>query len=645
MKKWITILFMLLLASWLSVALLYLVAYLQPIPMLGQSERLQILDIEQSVYYETNFEKKSNWIDYEEIPGIIKSAFVAVEDKRFYLHYGLDPIRIAKSILVNIQNPDSVPQGGSTITQQYSRNLFLNQELTLKRKLVEAYYAIQIEMHYSKEQILEGYLNTLYFGHGVYGIRNAASFFYAKEVGELSIAEVATLVGICNAPSYYSPYINLESSTKRRAVVLYAMVQNKVITEKDYEEARNTPIAVVPYTEKSEDQSLSSYYRDGVIAQLKTLGLLSDAALAKGLVVETYYDPYIQRKLTSSIRKSGSDVPEMEVSGVVVEPFTGKVLALSGGKDYTVSQFNRALYSQRQIASTVKPLLYYLAIDQGFTPSSRFLSQPTTFQLSEMESYAPTNFNDAYPYKEISMIQALGVSDNIYAVKTHMFLGTSSLYHALLNFGMKQTKDIAALALGSVNLSALELASIYNTFASEGLYVRPQMIHRVTDLSGNLIYERTDVPRRLLDRNQTLIVNQLLRSPFDIKNQGYTVPSLLGYEPRVITGAKSGTSNWDSWIAGFNPDYTVVIWNGYDESKEMKTLKERRISRLIYRDLFNSLYKDESEGPWYTISDELVSLKVNPLTGFLDNHGSYYWYDRKGSLPTLDMMTVNKQEP
>lgn len=635
MKKWLKALWFLFLFTWFGFIALYTFAYVKPIPMLGQSERLQILDTNNEIYYETNFEKKSNWIDYDDIPQIIRDSFVAVEDKRFYMHYGIDPIRIGKSIMVNIQT-NSYAQGGSTITQQYAKNLFLSNEKTISRKLIEAFYAIQIEMHYSKAQILEGYLNTLYFGHGIYGIKDAASFFFQKEINELTIPQIATLIGICNAPSYYSPYINMESSMKRQRVVLYALKQNDVITPDEYAMSLETEIDIAPFSESSKSQAMSSYYRDSVIVQLRQLGLLNEKALAKGLVVETYYDPQIQSKMLSAIKKYIPSSSAMETSAIIVQPFTGNILALAGGKEYTVSQFNRALYSQRQIASTIKPLLYYLAINQGFTPSTKFLSQPTTFQLSEQESYTPTNFNDMYPYKEISMIQALGVSDNIYAVKTHMFLGTSSLYHALQNFGMEQTKDIAALALGSVNMSVLELSSIYNTFASEGLYIKPQFIKRIRDLDGHILYERNDVPRRLLDYDQTLLMNQMMRAPFDIKAQGYTVPSLLGYEPRVITGAKSGTSNWDSWIAGFNPEYTVTVWNGYDESKEMKTLDERKISRLIYRDIFNSLYSRNDTGPWYQISDNLINLKINPTTGNLDNEGSNYWFLRNNKLPAFE---------
>lgn len=355
---------------------------------------------------------------------------------------------------------------------------------------------------------------------------------------------------------------------------------------------------------------------------------MEDSALKHGLMVYTYYDPAISQKFNQAMKANLLPNSDIQVSGIISQPYTGNILAIQGSSDYTKSQYNRALYSSRQIASTIKPLLYYLALESGFTPSTTFLSQPTTFRISENESYAPTNFNEAYPYKNIPLVHALSVSDNIYAVKTHLFLGTDTLYTALQAFGYKDVKNIASLALGTANMSALQLNQIYSTFASEGLYTQNSFIDKICDQRGNVLYQNPHTSKRLLQRDTTLMVNQLLRAPFDILNQGYTSPSLLGFEPLVITGAKSGTSSWDSWISGFNPDYSITIWNGYDDNREMKTSAERRISRLIYRDTFNMLYRKNEEGPWYTISDALKEVRIDPKTGLDSMQGSIYWYKR-----------------
>ncbi|MBE6114005.1 MAG: penicillin-binding protein [Erysipelotrichaceae bacterium] len=605
----------------------YLLAYVLPLPQLGESERIEFLDRNGDVFFESNFDKKSTWIDYEDIPSNLIDAFIAIEDRRFYQHYGLDPFRIAKSLLVNLQS-GSIKQGGSTITQQYARNLFLDQSKTLTRKLYESFYAMQIEMHYNKEQIIEGYLNTLYFGHGIYGIQKASQYYFDKEPFELSFSEIALLVGVCNAPAYYSPYLHVENARSKQLQTLYTLYSQGLMSEEEYLVEREKELVVYDH---SSDQVLpdhSSFYKDCVIYELSKLGFLEGNTLDHGLIVYTYYSPEVSAILNRSITAHVPSHSDIQVSGIISEPYSGEVLAIQGSTDYTKSQYNRALYSSRQIASTIKPLLYYLALESGFTPSTTFLSQPTSFRIGENEVYSPTNFDDIYAYREIPMVHALAVSDNIYAVKTHLFLGSDILYNALRSLGYDQSENIASLALGSIDMSVFELNQLYSLFASEGLYSELSFIDTITDRRGNILYQRDFEPHRLLHHDTTLIMNQMLRAPFDIHNQGYTTPSLLGFEPRVITGAKSGTSLWDSWISGFNPDYSVTIWNGYDENKKMNDSSLRRVSRLVYRDIFNMLYSKDEVGPWYVRSDGLIEVRIDPKSGLPDSEGSIYWYKR-----------------
>lgn len=617
----------LILGGYSAILLLYIFAYLLPIPNIGESERVQIYDINNNIFFESNFDKNSSWINIESIPEFVKKGFVTVEDRRFYSHYGLDPIRIVKSLIVNIRK-GAIEEGGSTITQQYARNLFLDQSKTIVRKLKEAFYAIQIEMHYNKHQILEGYLNTLYFGHGIYGIQNASSYYFNKELAQLTPSEIALLVGVCNAPSYYSPYLNYEQARSKQLQTLYTFYEQGLLTLKEYELEKNTELVVINHNNDEIQPDYSSFYKDCVIATLSRLGFLNENSLKQGLKVYTYYTPSISHKLNKAIHANLPKDSSLQVSGIVTQPYTGNILAIQGSTDYTSNQFNRALYSSRQIASTIKPLLYYLALESGFTPASSFISQPTTFRISELESYSPTNFNETYAYDSIPMVHALSVSDNIYAVKTHLFLGTETLYNALQSMGYKDTKNIASLALGTANMSVYELNQLYTIFASEGQFVELSFIDKITDQRGNILYQNSHDAKRILQRDTTLMINQLLRAPFDILNQGYTTPSLLGLEPLVITGAKSGTSDWDSWISGFNPDYSITIWNGYDDNSPLTTSKERRISRLIYRDVFNMLYNKVEEGPWYSITDNLKAIKINPKTGKQDPQGSIYWFKR-----------------
>ena len=533
-----------------AILLIYTYALIAPLSLSEQRHHITLYDRNGDILYESNFGEDMEWTDLEDIPQQVQDAFVAVEDRRFYLHMGVDPIRIV-SALRNNMHSDTL-QGGSTITQQYAKNLFLTNEQTLQRKIEEFFYAVRLEMHYSKADILEGYLNTLYFGHGIYGISEASSYYFGKDMDELSAGELAMLVGVVNGPGAFSPYLHYENAISRQQTVLQVLKDEQVIDEAAYEEAMNE-------------------------------------------------EP------------------------VILEPFTDHILAMAGGKSYTGSQYNRALHAERQIASTIKPLLYYCALQQGFTPSTTFISQPTTFQLGDNETYAPGNYGDQYPYREISMINAIGMSDNIYAVKTHLFLGTQTLQHALAQYGIT-ADDNASLALGTVSLNVCELASIYNSFASEGLYAQPQLISGIRSKETWIMQDETQM-KQLLKRDETLMLSQLLTATYDPKNITYAYPSMLGSAPDVPTAVKSGTSDWDSLCAGYNPQYTLVIWSGYDDNR---TLEKADMShaRKIFQAAFDRLYEGR-EGPWYERPDTLEERRVDPVSGEPSSQGSVYWYKKE----------------
>ena len=302
------------------------------------------------------------------------------------------------------------------------------------------------------------------------------------------------------------------------------------------------------------------------------------------------------------------------------------MLAIAGGKDYTISQFNRAMYAKRQAASTIKPLLYYNALCQGFTPSSTFISQPTTFQVENGE-YEPHNYSNRYPYREISMINAIAMSDNIYAVKTHLFLGTATLHNSLLDFGIKQSQENPSEALGTVNMSVFELGNIYNTFASEGLYREASFIQKVSDEKNEVIFEVDTQNKRLMDRDKTLVLNQMLTSTYDLRNRTTAYPTMTGSAPKTKVGVKSGTSDWDGWVVGFNPGYTVAIWTGFDDNRFLeKTYYEE--AKSIFKKTFDELYP-KGDGPWYSPSDEIEVRYVDPISGKLSSQGSPYWYPKE----------------
>lgn len=596
---------------------IYIYAFIDRLSLDEQRKNITIYDTNGNVMYESNFKKDMQWTPISNIPKFVQNAFVSVEDKRFEYHAGIDPIRISKALLTNISHGD-ILQGGSTITQQYAKNLFLTNEQNVQRKVQEMLYSARLEMQYSKKEILEGYLNTVYFGHGVYGVNSAAKYFFDKTLDELSTAETAMLIGIPNGPSIYSPFLHLDNAINRQHLILDVLENNEVISSNEKKEALNETLHLAD-SSKNKSIGIDQYYIDSIIQQISKMDLDFDQELH----IYTYYDPEVQQTLTDAIKNNVSTDSDIEAAGIITQPFTGNILAISGGKDYTISQYNRALNSSRQIASTIKPLLYYCALQNGFTPSSQFTSERTQFHLEGNEEYSPTNYGDVYANDKISMINAIALSDNIYAEKTHMFLGINTLHNALLDFGIKQSTPTPSQALGTVSMSLAQLSRIYNTFASEGLYTEPSMIKQISN-KNKIIYKKLEEPKRLLNRNETLVLNQMLTATYDIKNKSYTWPSMYGYQPDVKVAVKSGTSDWDSLVIGFNPEYTVGIWTGFDDNRELGT-QYFKLSKSIFKDTFNALYTSRT-GVWYQPSDEIVVKTVDPISGKEKSDGSPYWF-------------------
>ncbi len=597
---------------------IYIYAFFAPIDLLAKRNNITIYDCNESILYESNFKRNMEWTPLSNIPKKIQNAFLCVEDKRFYYHPGFDPIRITKAVLTNLIH-GKILQGGSTITQQYAKNLFLTNEQSITRKIKEFIYSAQLEMHYDKSTILEGYLNTVYFGHGIYGINSASHFFFNKKLSDLNNAEIAMLVGIPNGPSVYSPLLNKEHSKKRQSLVLSCMLKNNLISKDELQQALQTKLKLS--SSILESPSVNRYYIDATLAQLKQLQLDATGPLE----IYTNYDPNVQAILDNSIKNNLDLDNDLECAGIIVQPFTSNILAIAGGKDYTISQYNRAIYSKRQVASTIKPLLYYCALENGFTPSTQFLSQKTTFQLANNETYSPSNYNDNYANKKISMIHAIATSDNIYAVKTHLFLGIQTLHDALQKFDIPVSAPLPSDALGTIPMSLLEISRIYTTLASEGLYQKPSFISSI-ESNGKTIYKHHTNSKQLFSRDHTLILSQMLTSPFDNKNVGHTFPSMYGYQCKPKIAIKTGTSNWDSLEIGYTPEYLVEVWAGFDDNRQLDS-KYYHYTKNIFCEIFNDLYKNKPS-IWYQPSNQITEIKVDPISGEPSELGSVYWFHK-----------------
>lgn len=605
------------------ILLVYIIAFLAGEPDLNKDRYLKLYDDQEELFYQSINNYSGQYVSIDNVSHYFKDAIVAIEDKRFYQHHGFDFIGISRAIKTNITDGKN-SQGASTITQQYARLLYLTNEKTWSRKIKEAFYTMQLESHLDKEEILEGYMNNVYFGHGIYGIENASQYFFNKSARNLTLNEASMLAGVVNGPQYYSPLIDETQSKKRQNIVLQAMYENDYITKKQMNTVKNEKLVLSTNHEIQNNMS-TFYYKDTVIDELEELGYYNNQYLNKGLNIYTSFHQEYQNKLNEIIKEKNIE-SDLQCAFVVTDPQTSQLQAVIGGKDYSTSQYNRATKANRQIGSTIKPLLYYLALENGFNPTTKFASQPTTFQLSDGTSYSPKNFHNKYAYKDVTLAQAVAVSDNIYAMKTHLFLGTDTLYNFLKHYHI-DAKNNASLALGTVSTNVYNLANIYTNIASTGSYQHLYTIERIEDNEGNIIYEHKDDRKQTLDQAACLELSQMLTGTFNSQLSTYLSATMASYDLDFQVACKTGSTDYDNLVVAYTPDILIAGWTGYDDNRKMENNIEKNFSKDITVELLK--YKNSIEkNQWYELTDDLMAIAINPISGENDENGIIYWFKK-----------------
>lgn len=602
--------------------LMYLVAFCVGEPELNKDRYIKLYDDQNEIFYQSINNYNGQYVSLENVSPYFLKAIVSIEDKRFYQHHGFDYVGISRAIKTNVIKRKN-SQGASTITQQYARLLYLTNEKTWSRKVKEAFFTLQLETHLSKDKILEGYVNNVYFGHGIYGIENAAQYFYKKKASELTLNEASMLAGVVNGPQYYSPLLHEKKAKQRQALVLNAMYENNVITKNVLEATKKQTLNLAKEHSLNENMS-TYYYKDTVLQELEDLGYYNNQYLNKGLNIYTSFHQEYQDTLNQLIKEKDIQT-DLQCAFTVVNPKTSQLQALLGGKDYSKSQYNRALHANRQIGSTMKPLLYYLALENGFNPTTSFLCEPTTFKLENQTTYSPSNFHRKYAYKDITLAQAIAVSDNIYAVKTHLFLGTENLYNFLRNYHIK-AKNNASLALGTVNTNIYNLSNIYCNIASTGKYQPIYTIEKITDHQGNLIYQHKNKRTQNLNKESCLILSQLLTGTFNKQFSTYLSATMANYQTNYTVACKTGSTDYDNLIVAYNPNILITGWVGYDDNRKMEQSEEKTITKDVAISFLNKHIKKEA---WYYPTSKLNAISINPLSGEFDENGIVYWF-RKG---------------
>ena len=599
----------------LSIGGVFLYVKLSPKITINSANNITLYDKDNNIYFKGS--EKKEWVSLDEISSYLIDSTIYTEDKNFYKHFGFDFLRIGKALINNLKNK-SMDQGASTITQQYAKNMFLDFDKTWKRKWDEMWYTLRIEANYSKEEILEGYLNTINYGHGKYGIENASKFYFNKSASELSLAESSLLASIPKAPSKYDPINNLNSAKERQVYVLNTLVKNDVISEIDKENALNEELNIVGFSETL-DLSSINYFQDAVMNELKSISTIpSNYSEINGLKIYTTLDYNSQSILEKNIKEVFEDNDYLETSSVIMDPNDGSILALVGGRDYNKSSYNRAISSSRQVGSTMKPYLYYAALENGFTGSTEFLSEPTTFTIEDNKSYSPINYNEKYGNKPISMATAIAYSENIYAVKTHMFLGYDTLINMARRVGItEKLESIPSLPLGTNEINIINMARGYSSFANLGFKVTPHFITRVVDGNGNTLYKCNNDKELVLNPSLVFILNNLLTATYDPLYIDYNYPTAISLSSKLKHkyALKSGTTSTDNWNIGFNSNILCAVWVGNDNNKELTT-KDYKYAQNIWYKTMEEIEKDVGENDgWYEKPKNVVGVLVEPISG------------------------------
>ena len=557
----------------------------------------EIFDDEKTLISTLNNNETYEYVKLEDVSDSFKKSLIAIEDKNFYYHNGFDVKRIIKSFSENLFAND-IKQGASTISQQVARLIYLTNEKTYKRKLNEAIITKRLEETYSKDYILELYINSTYYAHSIYGLTKASQFYFDKKPSELNYQDSCVLLSIINGPNIYSPFIDYDACLKKVKSIAYTLFNQDIIDVNTYYDILKNKLKL----SGNKENIIHPYYIDAIKKELKNKDINLDEKFNIGLKIETNLDINIQSKVENIINNY---LLVDDISIIIMKPYSGKVISLIGGKNYKESKFNRALDAYKQIGSTIKPLLYYTALLKGMSTLSTFTSKKTSFIMPDNSVYSPTNSNDIYPNKEINMIEALGMSDNIYAIKTLRSVTIDSFLKTLNLFDIDVNNPNLTLALGNLELSPLKLCSIYNTFASEGIYYKPQFVKKVTTQQDKIKYTSSNSSKSVLDKNTTIKLNYLLQAPFDKALITYSSPTMKNYNVNCDFCVKTGTTDSSSFTVGYNKDFTVLVYVGSDDNSPLTNKTE---SKKIFKDIVNEITKD-SKSDFYEFPSSFTSFK------------------------------------
>ncbi len=498
-------------------------------------------------------------VPLSEIPADLQHAFVAVEDHRFFKHMGIDPIALGRAVVRDLRSGGAV-EGGSTLTQQLARTLFLSNQKSYGRKIREAALAVMIDSALTKDQILELYLNRIYLSGGVYGVETMSRHLFNRPAKSLNLAESALIAGLARAPSSLSPWTNLDGAIERSHVVLTRMREEGFITEAQERAARATRIKVAPYPGPTDPRG--GYAKEFLRQQFRDE---FGGDHPPDWEVRTTFVPELQdmaeRAVADGLRRFNE--PDLQAALVVVDPKSGDILALVGGRDFKQSQFNRAVRSRRQPGSAFKPFLYAVALEHGYSPVT-VLNGLTNIQPQGPDEWAPRNASGETP-DALTLRAALIESNNRAATSLQQRVGSKPVLRLASTAGLRDLPDVPSLSLGTGEVTPLDLTTAFSMFPNGGFAVRPRGMIRVTDADGTTVYDNPSHSERVISAETAFQMVSMLE---DVMDRG-TASAARGLGIRFPSGGKTGTTDdfKDAWFVGFSSSVVAGVWVGFDQPK------------------------------------------------------------------------------
>ncbi len=564
------------------------------------------------------FIEKRYPVSIKKMPYYLKAALIATEDKKFYKHFGFDIKGIFRAAVKNVIAGKFV-EGASTITQQLAKTLFLTREKNLSRKLNEFVLSIQLERRYTKNEILEFYLNQVYFGSGAYGVESAAKIYFNRSVSELNLNQCALIAGMPKSPSRYSPLNNINMAKKRRNIVLLQMMQDKIITKIMYDNEVKQPVITVC---REDVYKKAPFFVDIVKKQTETA--LGFSMLYKGgIKIHTTLSYKYQKiaeqsqikhinNLIKRMRSKNIENPDPQGALVSIDTKTGAILAMTGGNDYQKSSYNRAVFAKRQSGSAFKPIIYAIAIEKGLEQNSKILDAPVVFKGSKKSNdWQPENFSRKYS-GEITLRYALVHSKNIPAVKLIEKFGVQSVVSFAKRVGIQsKLAPYFSLALGSSETTLIEITSAYSIFPGSGLWIKPFYIKKITDRNDNTIWQNSSVSHIAMSDKGAAVMSDILKGVIS-EGTGRRAKSLKGF----IAGKTGTTNNYkDALFIGFSSNIATGVWVGNDNYSSLGNFETGAKAALpIWIDFMKKVVLRNSDS-YFNIPDGMYQKNFDMISG------------------------------